>query len=229
MYFKGAGSTEYVYDSKGTHTFTLQKGDLISDSRTYKKIKAYNTNVVYYDNVLPQVEQIKLYIEKGLYLEAIDLCNSTAKAYNLSPEDISIIKNLKIDAVSEYNTYLESSKYYDATKEIKQINNLISRGLYLEAEQVCKETLAWHTLSEEDIKMIDCLKQGAVGGYIAYTQGCSSQGSFCVASAWFAASYHNIYGAILVFNEALKIPTLTNRDRQILGIQRDIHLSWILE
>ena len=228
MYFCGAGSTEYVYDSKGTYTFTFKNGSLISDSRTYKKIKSYTAQVVYYDNVLSQVDQIKAYIKKGLYLEAIDLCNSTEKTYNLSPDDISIINNLKITAVSEYDSYLNTPSYYDATNEINQINNLISRGLFLEAEQVCKETLAWHKLSEEDVQEIESLEQGAIWGYIAYTRGCSSEGCFYMACAGYAA-YENTYFGIVVFNEALKSTTLTSRDREVMELYRSVFWSWVLE
>lgn len=58
--------------------------------------------------------------------------------------------------------------YYDATNEVNQIKDFISRGLYLEAIKVCEETLAWHDLSESDNSLISGLRNDAESRYNTY-------------------------------------------------------------
>lgn len=121
-----------------------------------------------YDDVTNEINQINNFISRGLYLQAIQVCEETLAWHKLSETDKASINALKTAANSRYNTYFESSKYYDATNEINQINNFISWGMYLEAIQVCEETLAWHTLSETDKFLINGLKSSAQNQYNTY-------------------------------------------------------------
>lgn len=121
-----------------------------------------------YDDVTNEINQINSFISRGLYLEAIQVCEETLAWHELSEMDKASISALKTTATSNYNTYSERLKYYDATNEINQIKKFISWGMYLEAIQVCEETLAWHELSESDQFIINGLKSSAQNQYNAY-------------------------------------------------------------
>lgn len=80
-----------------------------------KAENAYNAyltslNTVSYANIANEVNRINSYISRGLYLEAISLCNSTLSNYTLSPDDINLLNNLKNSSESRYNAYLSSSR-----------------------------------------------------------------------------------------------------------------------
>ena len=60
--------------------------------------------------------------------------------------------------------------YYDATKEIEQINSLMEQGLYLEAIDCCDQTISWHTLSDDDNAIIYSLKVQAETRYKDYSK-----------------------------------------------------------
>lgn len=66
------------------------------------------------------------------------------------------------------NSKVSVKYYYDATNEVNQIKDFISRGLYLEAIQVCEETMSWHDLSESDKSLINGLKNDAESRYNTY-------------------------------------------------------------
>ncbi len=72
------------------------------------------------------------------------------------------------DSENSSNPLKETTKYYDATNEVNQIRDFISSGLYLEAIQICEETLAWHDLSESDKSLINGLKNDAESRYNTY-------------------------------------------------------------
>lgn len=71
-----------------------------------------------YDNILTQVDTIKSYIAQGLYLEAMDLCDSTTKNYNISPADIEIINSLYNSAKTSYDEYVENKKKENKNKKV---------------------------------------------------------------------------------------------------------------
>ena len=82
-----------------------------------------------YDNVLGNVDMIKSYIANGLYLEAIDLCDTTLKNYNLSPADNALITGLRDTAKTDYDNYTASIKpTYSAFDTLKQ--SVINGGTY---------------------------------------------------------------------------------------------------
>lgn len=84
-----------------------------------------------YDDATTPINNIKSYISKGLYLEAMELCDSTVENYDLSPADKVIISDLYDTAKEKYDDYLESSKpvyTYSAFNSLK--NSIISKGKY---------------------------------------------------------------------------------------------------
>lgn len=67
----------------------------------------YNNDIVYYDDITANVNQINDYINNGMYLEAMQECENAKKYHNLSDADIEIVNNLYNTAQSKYNEYLQ--------------------------------------------------------------------------------------------------------------------------
>ena len=124
-----------------------------------------------YYNAIAEVNQIKSFINRGLYLEAIRDCGNTIAWHNLSPDDVTLINGLKSDAEQKYNNYINGGgSYYNATAEVNQIRSYINRGLYLEAIRDCENTIAWHNLSPDDVSLINDLLWQANMSYSDYKE-----------------------------------------------------------
>lgn len=71
-----------------------------------------------YDDVTNEITQINNYIDNGLYLEAVNLCDIVKATFNLSDEDKNLVDNLKTTAQTKYNTYInetQKNNYYSNT------------------------------------------------------------------------------------------------------------------
>lgn len=71
-------------------------------------------NISYYD-ATNEVNQIKSFIRRGLYLEAMENCQQTLAWHNLSDEDIQIINSLYDEANSKYAEYIEYEEELNRT------------------------------------------------------------------------------------------------------------------
>lgn len=67
-------------------------------------------------------------------------------------------------------TTASASDYYNAIAELKQIRTFIADGLYLEAIRDSENTIAWHSLSSEDIAIFQGYKNYAEEKYNEYLQ-----------------------------------------------------------
>lgn len=116
-----------------------------------------------YYNAIAEAEQIRSFINRGLYLEAIRDSENTIAWHNLSPEDVTVFSNFKSEAEQKYNDYVNGvqKSYYNASAEVNQIHSFINQGLYYEAIAECEQTIAWHELSSADIDLINGLKSSA--------------------------------------------------------------------
>lgn len=109
--------------------------------------------------------------------------NDTTITLNVPPISIDDRTLVPVRAISETSGYNVSwdginktviieddatASYYDATKEIEQINSFIEQGLYLEAIECCQQTLAWHKLSIYDISLLKGLKTSSEEKYENY-------------------------------------------------------------
>lgn len=65
-----------------------------------------------YENITEEINQIKNYIDTGCYIEAIQDCERTLAWHYLSPDDINLLNNYKIDAQNRYNEYLKEINKY---------------------------------------------------------------------------------------------------------------------
>lgn len=84
-----------------------------------------------YDDATKPINDIKSYISKGLYIEAMELCDSTVANYNLSPEDKNIISNLYDTAKTRYDDYLANSKPVYTNSAFNSLkNSIMSKGTY---------------------------------------------------------------------------------------------------
>lgn len=61
-------------------------------------------------NCINEVNQIKLFISSGLYLEAIKVCEETLEWHVLSDADITLLNELKTEAANRYRYYLNSNR-----------------------------------------------------------------------------------------------------------------------
>lgn len=110
---------EYVNDGLYTEAYELCDKVLVSynlspeDTETLKSLRK-NVNeqliALSYYNALNQVEKTKEYINSGLYLEAVTLCDEMLNNYNLSPDDVAVFEALKQIAQSKYDEYLADAK-----------------------------------------------------------------------------------------------------------------------
>jgi hypothetical protein len=94
-------------------TLTAVSGVSASGDMTAAKTNlTNNVNRVYasaqwiYDNITAEVIQIKSFISKGLYLEAIRDCKQTKAWHKLSQEDINLLNSLQNEAANKYQSYL---------------------------------------------------------------------------------------------------------------------------
>lgn len=106
----------------------LETPACIIDERTLVPVRAiseaYGTNVewdnstrtviittgnaaVSYDDITLNVNQIKYFMDNGMYLEAMQSCETVKSQYNLSPADIALINSMYSEAQAQYNSYLE--------------------------------------------------------------------------------------------------------------------------
>lgn len=69
------------------------------------KYNTYTSNLKTLSEISSEVNQIQLYINKGQYLEAIELCNNTRQKYTLTDEAANRIEELAQTATSNYNNY----------------------------------------------------------------------------------------------------------------------------
>ena len=74
-------------------------------------------------NVSREIERINSYIDQGLYLEAVNLCNDVIKNDDLSNENIKLIKELSETAQTSYNEYIDAlniEKYKSLLTEVNK-------------------------------------------------------------------------------------------------------------
>lgn len=126
-----------------------------------------------YDNITNEVIQIQSYIDSGMYLEAMQLCNSTKFGRKISPEDEALLSKLHREAEAKYQNYLSDSQYanvqYDnVIDQLYQAMAYFNEGMYLEAIQVCEQTSAWYNLSPSDEARFNDLRDLSYMNYQKY-------------------------------------------------------------
>ncbi len=77
-----------------------------------------NNNRDSFYNAIDDVNKVKEYINKGLYLEASNLCDFVKENYNISESDKNLFSSLKQEAQNRYDEYIAEQKkwkeyYYD--------------------------------------------------------------------------------------------------------------------
>lgn len=102
----------YVPDSVYLNVETENKVSDFSALNAYVVINHSTTptqteSEVCYDNIVNEVNQIQYYINQGLYLEAIALCDETSLKFNLSASDGSLISSFKETAQYNYELWRE--------------------------------------------------------------------------------------------------------------------------
>ena len=122
-----------------------------------------------YYNAIDEYNQIWNYMNHGLYLEAMRDSQHTLDWHYLSPEDVEIFTSFRDEAAYRYNLYINGTWNYDnVNAEIRQIRSFISRGLYIEAMNMCEQTKDWHYLSHTDAATVQDLYNDAFDKYQIY-------------------------------------------------------------
>lgn len=84
---------------------------------------------------------------------------------------ISTMLSLAITSTSTLLILADEISYYNATAEFEQVNSQIRYGDYLGAIKNCEQTIAWHTLSPDDVNIFTELKTKASQRYNDYLNG----------------------------------------------------------
>lgn len=92
--------------------FNISTQDTKVDEQTTKN------EVVSYEDISANINQIKSYIDSGMYIEAIQECEKTEKEHKISQEDIDLLGELKNDAQWRYNEYIKQEKESNKNKEV---------------------------------------------------------------------------------------------------------------
>lgn len=92
--------------------FNISTQDTQSDEQTTEN------EIISFDDISANINQIKSYIDSGMYLEAIQECEKTEKEHKISQEDIDLIGELKNDAQWRYNEYIKQEKENNKNKEV---------------------------------------------------------------------------------------------------------------
>ena len=107
---------------------------------------------------------------------------------------ISTTLTLALMSTCIISSAAESDAYYNAYVELDQVKTQIRYGDYLGAMQNCDQTMAWHTLSPEDIANFTELRTTADQRYTAYING--------------TLSFYNAYDEIESIKRSLSYPSL---------------------
>lgn len=86
------------------------KGKFFAIILTCISILSLKTLAYAYENVITQFNQVNTYIDNGLYLEAISLCNDVIENHNISDNDVFLFTTIKNEALIKYKNYIESNK-----------------------------------------------------------------------------------------------------------------------
>lgn len=97
-------------DRKTIQSLIAEARQKYSDFLENQKAENNKPKAVSYENMLPNINQIKSMIGKGLYLEAIRECNNALNWHTVSDADKKTIQDLRAEAQQKYNNYLAKQK-----------------------------------------------------------------------------------------------------------------------
>ena len=109
-------------------------------------------NYFIYYNATKEIGKIRSYINQGLYLEAIGLCDSMKYDYHLSHEDLDIIENLRTTARESYNNYLEQQKAKNLSKTVNDYQKQVMYStikIYVSSRLKSAATAIWPSYSTQ--------------------------------------------------------------------------------
>ncbi len=115
-----------------------------------------------------QIEQIEAYINSGMYLEALELCDSVENTDNISSYCKLTVQRLRTEAEQRYNGYLEDVSIQSFVGELQ---NNINNGYYLEVVNAVNELLSKYDIKEnnkETLEYYKSLAQNAYNDYLDY-------------------------------------------------------------
>lgn len=122
-----------------------------------------------YYNAIDEYNQIWTFIKNSMYLEAARDSQHTLDWHYLSPDDVDIFTHFRDEANYKYRLYLNGTyATSDVSWQIRQIRSYISRGLYIEAMNLCEQTRSKYTISREDTNTIQDLYNEAADKYQIY-------------------------------------------------------------
>lgn len=123
----------------------------------------YNAGIRYLDEITTEINDIQSYIDKKMYLEALEICNQTKERYTLKEDAATRIEELSKTATDKYNAYKATLKKNSAqiATELNQIQSYINNGQYNEAINMCDSVKSTTKLTDDAISSLDSLRNTA--------------------------------------------------------------------
>ena len=109
------------------HASVLSAVLLLSSGMT---IFSTNADEICYENIIDEVLQIQQYIDDGLYLETIHMCDDVIEKRNISAEDVALLNSYKRTSSELYNEYLIRSSRREPDFKTILANNGLSNYIY---------------------------------------------------------------------------------------------------
>ncbi len=114
-----------------------------------------------------EIREIETYINTGMYLEAVDMCDKLGNS-DISFYGRSLIRDLKTTAQNDYNEYMENT----ATESLSErLQNYMDNGCYLEVINTVNELLKKYNITGNERNTLEyyrSLAQKAYNEYINY-------------------------------------------------------------
>lgn len=135
----------YDYNSKTLTSHFEKQYDNNEVYYTDDIYRKYNSDdVVSYEDISANINQIRDFINSGLYLEAVKECEQTAAWHMLSAADISLLDSLKTEAQNRYDEYVAGQKEISIEKAIT-----IAKKAAYDKYEYNKDILSLNKLSDE--------------------------------------------------------------------------------
>lgn len=118
-----------------------------------------------YDNIINEYNLLVWYIEEGLYLETISLCDELERTKNLSPEDKSIVEEFRLGADLGYSYYQEG--WDEAAKLIAKAIAFSYQGLAVAYDILINEI---ENVPDEEVGLVQSYMAMIYGGIYEYQE-----------------------------------------------------------
>lgn len=178
------GDTWYTYDDEKEMVLALKSNQKYDNGEWtiwygLEKINAVYTheNIFNGEDLTPQMRQIDNYNKKGLYLEAIYICNDYLNNHIISLDDRVKLEQKKDEIENNYYNYI-------FTSALKQIDAYNSNGLYLEVINICDRLTKEYDSSQIMTYGIERIRRDAKNNYDLYLKEQAKWRDYTFGNDW---------------------------------------------